>query len=416
MVRVRYSLEVSVLVDGEPMLATQVRDRSLTIGADPRCALSLATPFDQLELLERLPGGQGFGLHLAPGLRGKIRVGGRTLRIADGLLADPRPEPLRFADGDRGVLLIGDRLQLRFALHRQQRAFKAPFLLPRDRSLGLALGATAVLLLGVVMAIVSRPLPPERHPSRLRLVKVQPPLLKRMIAQERKRQAPPKALAKKPVGKRGSIARPHVVARRGARRRSGRVGRARARHTVRSIDRLLSGLTRLAGATPTATLPSPRGRRATARRGRPSADPLAALDKMIPTASASSSTIPGLAGRRRLLFTPKRRPLPRTLGQQAAGLTRRQIRDVVARHSAAIRGCYERELLRSRRPVQGTLLVQWRIDDGGRVSETKVARDRLRRPDLKRCVLREISRWRFPRCGRAGGCKVIFPFEFFARS
>jgi hypothetical protein len=412
--RVRFSIEVSVLVDGEEMVATQLRDRSLSIGSDPSCALLLEAPFAQLELLEALPHGHGYGLHLSPGLRGKLRVGGRTLRVEDGLLADPRPEPLRFGDGDRGVLLIGDRLQLRFTIVKQKRAFAAPFWLPRDRSIGLALGASAAVLLGMVGMIVSRPLPPERRRETFRVIKVSPPLLNRALAQKKRKRPPrPKTHAKGA----GSTAAPRAIARGKARRRrtSRKTARARARRTVRSIDRLLSGLTRLpAAASPrVAALPASRTRSggSSTRLG----DPLAALDRLMPTSSAGSP-VPGLGGARRLRLSPKRPAQPKRLGQQRAGLTRRQIRTVVARHSAAIRGCYERALLRSRRPVQGTLLVQWRIDNTGRVDQTKVARDRLGRPDLRRCVLREVARWRFPRCGRAGGCRVIYPFEFFARS
>lgn len=87
---------------------------------------------------------------------------------------------------------------------------------------------------------------------------------------------------------------------------------------------------------------------------------------------------------------------------------------MVRQGGAAIRLCYERELLSSSEAREGRLLLRWRVDGQGRPTGVRVLRDSLQIPALRACVLRQLATWVFPAC--PDGCEVVFPFEFFARS
>lgn len=405
----RHSLQLTLWVDGEAMLARELIDQPLSIGDDERCTIQV----DGLAPLTLLhPLGGGFGLHLSPTLQGKLRSGGHTLRVVDGLLCDPRPEPLLFRDGDRGALWLTPRLQLRFTVHEQQRAFVAP-LLPRDPRLAAALALSTVVLLGGALAITSRPLPPEKRLARktLRRLRTRPAIIARTLLQRRKPKLERRTGLRRDASRSGERRR-RSLARRGRRTTHGRaLVRRSLRPATRVVDRLLAQLEQQGA--PAGVARGMPGR----RRARRSVDPLAALDQIMPTSALAPTPTP--LGPRMRLRLPSSRATARTLPRSPKGssaLTRSAIRRVVAAHSGAIRLCYEQELLRSRRPVQGSLLVRWRIDHRGRAQDVRTLRDGLGRPPLRRCILHEIQRWHFPRCESGEACGVIFPFELFARS
>lgn len=91
-------------------------------------------------------------------------------------------------------------------------------------------------------------------------------------------------------------------------------------------------------------------------------------------------------------------------------LSREQIERVVRRHTRGIRYCYEREL--SDDPeLEGQITVNWTIDLDGRVSRRSVESNTMDGSSVETCLLREVSRMRFPEPD--GGMVVVrYPFTF----
>ncbi|MBW2736178.1 MAG: hypothetical protein JRH20_27650 [Deltaproteobacteria bacterium] len=163
-----FCAHIQIFRDGELMLQRQLTQR-VVIGESPCAALPLPGLEADVEFLTPVP--QGFTLRLPAGVRGKLRAADRILRVQDGLLHDPRPEPLIFTDGDRGVLWLPDaHLQLRFSIVRKVQRPWRPHL---DRPLALALGCTAVVLLSSAILVTrygarpksERDAPGYRRPS-----------------------------------------------------------------------------------------------------------------------------------------------------------------------------------------------------------------------------------------------------------
>ncbi|MCK5798867.1 MAG: hypothetical protein KAI47_16860, partial [Deltaproteobacteria bacterium] len=306
--RVKFSLEVTVRVDGEAMMSHQLMNRPLTVGHAKGSTLLLDTPIETLTLLPLLPG--GFGLHLAPGLRGKVRVGSRTLEIQDGLIRDPRPEPLCFRDGDRGVLFLDEHVELRFTVRQQRRAFVAPWV-PRDRQLLFSLGGSAIALLGLALAIVSTPPPPaQHHRTAVPLLKARPAIITRTFLKPRAphpRKSPPRAgHGPGALASRRAVSKSHGQSRR--LRQAHRHEATRSAHrTAQVVDRLLARL----GSAPTLNIapspskgPSSHPRSLRARQAH-AHDALSALDRILPTATAMAQQT-SLGIRHRLRLKPRR--------------------------------------------------------------------------------------------------------------
>lgn len=82
----------------------------------------------------------------------------------------------------------------------------------------------------------------------------------------------------------------------------------------------------------------------------------------------------------------------------------------VKRRAAALRGCYERELM-SRPALAGKLDAMWTIDVEGKVQNAKIAATTLKNAAVEDCVMRAISRLRF-KVPEGGICVVRWPFVF----
>jgi len=95
-------------------------------------------------------------------------------------------------------------------------------------------------------------------------------------------------------------------------------------------------------------------------------------------------------------------------------LSRAQIYDVVKRNRGAIKYCYESQLMRYP-TLRGKVVVDFIIDTGGRVIQVKVPTNTLApsaaRSNVARCLMKFVSRWRFPRPS-GGKARVIYPFTF----
>jgi TonB family protein len=372
---------------------------------------ALAAP---LPLLEPVTG--GFGLHLAPPLSGQILVDDRRIGIVDGLLCDPRPEPLVLGDGSAGQLDLGkDNLTLRFFVQRTHRRF-----IPTPTiDVGLAIGlGLSTLLFGVVIAMVAPWEGERRRQTETRLVK-QPGTITRLARLAPRPPLEPRngtttAKAERARRKHDVVRRRRRVARSprrspGAKRgvlgllESSAPGLGRGTDTnrlIRNLDRTLASVSgSLDGF----------GRGVGGNGGGPDRL-LGLLGSTSP--AASEAPLPPV----RLRLAPRRQPklatapLPST---KKTGPTREAIRKVVAHHGGEIRLCYERELLSSSTPLEGRLLLRWTIDGTGRVVDVEVVRDSVGSAPLRRCVLQRIRQWIFPPC--ESHCRITYPFDFYPK-
>lgn len=88
------------------------------------------------------------------------------------------------------------------------------------------------------------------------------------------------------------------------------------------------------------------------------------------------------------------------------------IREVVLRHAAVVRGCYETEGLRRNSALSGTIEVEMRILPVGRVDSVVVVRSDLAGPGTREvtdCLIRVARNWRFER-GPFGVEEIVLPF------
>lgn len=98
-------------------------------------------------------------------------------------------------------------------------------------------------------------------------------------------------------------------------------------------------------------------------------------------------------------------------GARVSGfLSKEQINRVVQANRAAIKYCFETALQRKPK-LAGAVNAQWRIDRKGNVSSTRIAKSTLGDPGVEGCILRQISRWKFPEPD-GGEVDVVYPFLF----
>jgi TonB family protein len=94
----------------------------------------------------------------------------------------------------------------------------------------------------------------------------------------------------------------------------------------------------------------------------------------------------------------------------SGGLSREQIFKVVQSHAAAIQFCYEKELLRFPHLV-GQVKLNWKVNLDGRVETVKVDSSSLGNPSAESCMSRQVKNWQFPRPNGVVA-NVTFPFMF----
>ena len=101
-------------------------------------------------------------------------------------------------------------------------------------------------------------------------------------------------------------------------------------------------------------------------------------------------------------------------GQEAefvGSMDREAIRRVILNNKRAIRSCYEREL--QRRPdMYGKLVLQWNIEEKGRVTEAKVKSNSLGSSKVANCIISRLRTWRFPEPPPGVIGQVAYPFVF----
>lgn len=91
-----------------------------------------------------------------------------------------------------------------------------------------------------------------------------------------------------------------------------------------------------------------------------------------------------------------------------------EVRQVVLRHTAAVRRCYEDEGLRRSSGLEGTVEIELTILPTGRVERTRVSSTTLAGPGAEQvvqCIASAAKHWRFER-GAYELTVVLVPFRF----
>jgi hypothetical protein len=91
------------------------------------------------------------------------------------------------------------------------------------------------------------------------------------------------------------------------------------------------------------------------------------------------------------------------------GLNPDQIRRVVMNHVGAVRACYETEAQKNP-ALKGGMSVSWTVAPDGSVTGASLAGSSLGNPRVEGCVVRQVSRWKFPTSDSP--TNVNFPFKF----
>ncbi len=101
-------------------------------------------------------------------------------------------------------------------------------------------------------------------------------------------------------------------------------------------------------------------------------------------------------------------------GQEAeftGSIDREAIRRVIIANKRAIRSCYERVL--QRKPdLYGKLVLEWDIEERGRVTRTAVKSNSLGDDEVATCIVNRLRTWRFPEPPQDQVGRVTYPFVF----
>lgn len=95
----------------------------------------------------------------------------------------------------------------------------------------------------------------------------------------------------------------------------------------------------------------------------------------------------------------------------AGGMDKEAIRRVIREHIREIRSCYERELQRSP-DLYGKLVLEWDIEDEGRVSRVAVKSNALGNDSVAGCIMNRLKQWKFPDPPKDQIGRVVYPFVF----
>ncbi len=95
--------------------------------------------------------------------------------------------------------------------------------------------------------------------------------------------------------------------------------------------------------------------------------------------------------------------------QTSVGMDKEAIRAVIRENLIPIRHCYEKEL-KAKRNLYGKLILEWDIEDTGKVSrvEVKKAFD----ANVDSCLADVIKNAKFPAAPKGSVGRVSFPFMF----
>lgn len=98
----------------------------------------------------------------------------------------------------------------------------------------------------------------------------------------------------------------------------------------------------------------------------------------------------------------------------SGSIDKEAIRRVIIANKNSIRSCYERVL--QRKPdMYGKLVLEWDIEEKGRVSRASVVSNSLGDDDVASCIINRLKTWRFPEPPPDQVGRVTFPFVFTAQ-
>jgi hypothetical protein len=95
----------------------------------------------------------------------------------------------------------------------------------------------------------------------------------------------------------------------------------------------------------------------------------------------------------------------------AGGMDKEAIRRVIREHIREIRSCYERELQKSPE-LYGKLILEWDIEEEGRVSRVSVKSNALGNATVASCIMTRLKTWKFPDPPKDQIGRVVYPFVF----
>jgi predicted component of type VI protein secretion system len=95
----------------------------------------------------------------------------------------------------------------------------------------------------------------------------------------------------------------------------------------------------------------------------------------------------------------------------AGGMDKEAIRRVIREHIREIKNCYDRELQRSP-DLFGKLVLEWDIEEEGRVSRVAVKSNALGNESVANCITSRLRTWKFPDPPKDQVGRVIYPFVF----
>jgi hypothetical protein len=98
-------------------------------------------------------------------------------------------------------------------------------------------------------------------------------------------------------------------------------------------------------------------------------------------------------------------------GEFSTGMDKEAIRRVIREHLREIRSCYERELQRSP-DLYGKLVLEWDIEEGGRVTRCVVKSNALGNDTVAGCISSHLKQWKFPDPPKDMVGRVSYPFVF----
>lgn len=86
------------------------------------------------------------------------------------------------------------------------------------------------------------------------------------------------------------------------------------------------------------------------------------------------------------------------------------IEKIISRKRFELQLCFELALRRNHK-MAGTMKWQWRLDSRGKISDLTLLSSNIVDRQMKNCVMKKISNWRFPRPKR-GSVEITYPFHF----
>ncbi|MBX9768362.1 MAG: AgmX/PglI C-terminal domain-containing protein [Bdellovibrionales bacterium] len=87
------------------------------------------------------------------------------------------------------------------------------------------------------------------------------------------------------------------------------------------------------------------------------------------------------------------------------------IRRVIISKLGELKACYNRSLNRSP-GLEGKIVLEWLIGNGGRVLEARVKTTTMNNPEVEQCCVNRLKGWRFPDPPAGQEAQVAYPFVF----